>query len=268
MATVLSDWVIIAGFTGVNGPPANQSGRFSLNPFNTSERRGHGQTALLIYTVSRVQRPVHVEINNIRVGTITRAIDPSADKMQLMVFNEDKLLDTGNNTITITDISKGFEIRDMTCFYHRTASSPGIFSGTSTVLADFTMIVGDSPVQVPITQGTARVTLPEPGTQFDTGGRLKFAEAILIFSIRLLGIGESASVFVNNTQVGTIQGSQGSAPHLVPGLAGEQPGEFRTQFITFAGKMLKADQGNTLSLGNVSHAFEIKDVVCFFHQAT
>ena len=110
----------------------------------------------------------------------------------------------------------------------------------TTILADFTMIVGDVPVQVPITQGIARVTLPP----FDTGGRLKFAQAILIFSIRLLGRGESADVFVNEEAPPN--------PNALAGfITGSQSDEFRTQFITFTGRRLKGDQGkkNTLNWG-------------------
>ena len=118
MATVLSDWQSII----VDRPirvPRNPSRRFSLNPFNTSGRRGHAEAALLIYSVRDLQGSAHVEINNTRVGTITRASDSSTFRMQLMIFNENTLSGGADNTITLTDISNAFEIKNMTCFYHR-----------------------------------------------------------------------------------------------------------------------------------------------------
>lgn len=251
MATVLSDWQsVIVDPIRVPGNPR----RHSLDPFSTAGRQGRGE-GLLIYSVRDLQGSAHVEINNSRVGTITRASDPSTFRMQLMIFNENTLSGDAGNTITLTDISDSFEIKNMICFYHRAASSAFI-PRAPVILADFTRIAGDVPVQVPITHGIARVTLPEPGAQFDTGGRLKFAEAILIFSIRLPSTGAFAQVFVNN--------------HLVGEILGSQSDEFRTQLITFTGDKLNGDRGknNTLMLGNTADAFEIKDVVCFFHQAT
>lgn len=258
MATVLSDWQSI-----VVDPirvPRNPSRQFSLEPFDTEGRRGHAEAALLIYMVRGLQGSAHVVINNTRAGTITRASDPSTYRMQLMIFNENTLWGIGGprNKITLTDISDEFDIINMTCFYHRETDSSGL-----TVLADFAMIAGDSPVPVFKQQGIERFTLAGSAHDdavyppFDTGGVVPVtdAPAILIFSIRL-GATESAVVFVNETRVGTITGSPS--------------GEFRTQFITFTALALNGDRGknNTLKLGHVTAAFEIKDVVCFFRQAT
>jgi hypothetical protein len=71
-----------------------------------------------------------------------------------------------------------------------------------------------------------------------------------------MGATQSAVVFVNETRVGTITGSPS--------------GEFRTQVITFTALALNLDRGknNTLKLADVTAAFEIKDVVCFFRQDT
>lgn len=128
-----------------------------------------------------------------------------------------------------------------------------------TMLADFTTIIGDTPVSVPVVSPGAEFQLGNP---FDTGGRLPGAgetginSALLMFSVRNLS--GTAQVTVNDSDdvVGTITPSP------------SQLNIWSTQVIAFAGNRLSSASGNNnrLRLRNVTDAFQIKDVVCFFHQ--
>ncbi len=128
-----------------------------------------------------------------------------------------------------------------------------------TMLADFTTIIGDTPVNVPVVSPGAEFQLGDP---FDTGGRLGgtsetgISSALLMFSVRNLS--STAQVTVNDSDdvVGTITPSP------------SQLNIWSTQIIAMAGSRLSGAEGNSnrLRLRNVTDAFQIKDVVCFFHQ--
>jgi hypothetical protein len=123
------------------------------------------------------------------------------------------------------------------------------------VLCDFNTIVGDVPVDVPVTGPGAEVPLGNP---FDTGGRIASSSetgpegALLIFSVR--NMTGTAQVFVNDVNVGTIRLSPGTA--------------WSTQMIALAGSRLNGASGNNnrIRLENVTDAFQLKDLVCFYHQ--
>jgi hypothetical protein len=115
-----------------------------------------------------------------------------------------------------------------------------------TVLCDFTEIRGDNPMSIPQTTGAAQVVLPD----FNTGGRESGQKAMLMLSARNLA--GSASVLINNVVVGTITATPGAV--------------FSTQLISVSGNQLK-DGNNEIVLRNVTDPFELKNVVCFFHQS-
>jgi hypothetical protein len=129
-----------------------------------------------------------------------------------------------------------------------------------TVLGDFQTIIGDERQSVPVAGSGAEVPL---GQNFNTGGRIAGTlesgpeqggrSAFLIYSVRFM-VG-TAQVFVNDSDqsVGTITPSSGTA--------------WFTQLIAMAGSRLN-DGNNRITLRNVTDAFEIKDLICFFHQSS
>jgi hypothetical protein len=129
-----------------------------------------------------------------------------------------------------------------------------------TVLSDFTLIRGDNPVT--IGDGT-----PLWEATFGTGGRVASEAALLIFNVRgLTSTNVDVVVKVNNVQVGTIRRYGGD---------GDIANNWYTQMIAVGGSQLN-DGFNELQIaavgwpgatsGNLFDDFELKDVVCFFHQ--
>jgi hypothetical protein len=119
------------------------------------------------------------------------------------------------------------------------------------VLCDYIEIIGDTPQSIPPTTGGAQVVLPN----FNTGGREagtgRSRSALLILSARNLT--GSAQVFINDVHVGNITATSGAV--------------FSMQLISVQGSQLN-DGDNGIVLRNVSDAFELKNVVCFFHQSS
>lgn len=120
-----------------------------------------------------------------------------------------------------------------------------------TVLADFTYLVGDGPVTVPVTSVSNQVAFSRT---FHTGGIRTDQPVMLMFSVRNMGTGQ-ADVFINDNDVGNVTSTL--------------QGTFTTQTIII-GKgedaEFKGDQQNEFAIKNVSNDFQIKDIVCFFHQ--
>jgi hypothetical protein len=127
-----------------------------------------------------------------------------------------------------------------------------------TLLCDFQTIIGDN----------AQTVRPQPsgdpvqlGVVFRTGGRIAGSSevdrpqtssrtAFLSYSVR--GMVGTAQVFVNhNGPVGLITASSGTA--------------WSTQFIAMAGERLN-DGDNTITVQSITDQFEIKDLICFYHQ--
>ena len=129
------------------------------------------------------------------------------------------------------------------------------------VLSDFTLIRGDD--EVTIGDG-----LSVWETTFHTGGRESGAPAFLIFNVRgLTHTNVDVEVRVNNAVVGHIR--------RYPGEESTSSYWF-TQMIAMNGSTLN-DGNNELQINavsfpgatnnNVFDDFQLKDVVCFFHQA-
>lgn len=134
------------------------------------------------------------------------------------------------------------------------------------VLCDFTLIQGDGPV-------TIGDGLPVWEKTFNTGGRRSDQPALLIFNVRgLTRTNDSVNVKVNNTVVGQI--------HPYGGLTTAQKDDtakyWYTQLIAMNGTELK-DGNNEIQIEAVGFPestptnkfddFNLKDVVCFFHQS-
>jgi hypothetical protein len=144
------------------------------------------------------------------------------------------------------------------------------------VLSDFTQIIGDTPVTIgdsnPVWSGS-----------FNTGGREAGQPGFLIFNVRGLTHSDlDVPVSINGTQVGTIHNYR-------PGGSGidttnvNQPEKFRqadhwyTQMIAFTGTQIN-DGDNRIQIQAVQFPentqtnrfdeFEIKNLVCFFHQSS
>lgn len=115
------------------------------------------------------------------------------------------------------------------------------------VVCDFQQIIGDTAQAIPATGPGAQVPLPS----FDTGGRESGGTAFLILTARNLT--GSAEVLINNSSVGTIAATSGSF--------------WSTQLIHVNGSQLN-NGNNTIVLTNVTDAFDLKTVMCFFHQST
>ena len=114
------------------------------------------------------------------------------------------------------------------------------------VVCDFIQIIGDTIQPIPQTAAGVEVPLPD----FNTSGREAQLTALLLLSARNLA--GSAQVFINNHHVGDITATSGAA--------------FSTQLIAVAGNQIN-NGNNEIVLKAVSDPFELKDVICFFHQA-
>jgi hypothetical protein len=135
------------------------------------------------------------------------------------------------------------------------------------VLCDFTQIVGDSPV-------TIGDSLPVWEKSFGTGGRQADETALLIFNIRGLTYAtNTVNVKINNQVVGQI--------HPYGGLNNAERDDaakyWYTQMIAVSGSTL-VDGNNEIQIDAVGFPgatntnkfddFQLKDVICFFHQST
>lgn len=134
------------------------------------------------------------------------------------------------------------------------------------VHCEFTQIVGDDPVVI----GDSK---PVWEANFDTEGRKSSGSAFLVFNVRGLALADAdVKVKVNNQVVGKIfrHGSFG---------ASTQSGNaeyWHTQMIALSGSTLK-DGANEIQIEAVGAEgekeaasrddFELKDLMCFFHQA-
>ena len=128
------------------------------------------------------------------------------------------------------------------------------------VVSDFTVIQGDD-----------RITIGDGNTlweaTFSTSARVESEPAILIFNVRgLTDTNVDVVVKVNNAQVGTIRRYNGGS---------DNAGNWYTQMIRVEGATLNSGN-NELQIeavgwpgataGNMFDDFDLKDVVCFFHQ--
>jgi hypothetical protein len=108
-----------------------------------------------------------------------------------------------------------------------------------------------TPCPSPQLTGNAQIALPD----FNTGGRATgtgpHRKAQLMLSARNLT--GSAAVLINNTFVGSITATPGAV--------------FSTQMISVPGDLLNSGN-NDIILKEVTDPFELKNVVCFFHQST
>ena len=129
------------------------------------------------------------------------------------------------------------------------------------VVSDFTLIRGDSVV-------TIGDSLPVWETTFNTGGRESGSPAFLIFNVRgLTATTVNVAVKINNQEVGQIRRYGGD---------GDIVNNWYTQMIAVDGSTLN-NGNNELQIqavgwpgaeaGNLFDDFQLKDVVCFFHQS-
>jgi len=138
------------------------------------------------------------------------------------------------------------------------------------VLCDFIQIVGDAPV-------TIGDSLPVWEANFDTGGRKSgsdiFSTALLIFNVRgLTHTNLDVNVKINNVVVGKIYRYGG----LNEAERNDTANYWYTQMIAMTGSQLK-DGVNEIQIEAVGFPgatptnkfddFQLKNVVCFFHQS-
>ena len=136
-----------------------------------------------------------------------------------------------------------------------------------TVLCDFQTIIGDVPVSVDRTPGEGELPLP----RFDTGGRISSTRehsengrqqpAFLIYSVSSRGPrAGTAQVFLNphRPEVPESNISIGTITHF--------PGPFRTEMIALSAQKLLDGKDNEIILRHVNEPFEIKNLICFYHQ--
>lgn len=115
-----------------------------------------------------------------------------------------------------------------------------------TILCDFIQILGDNLKTISRTEGDTEVPLDN----FKTLHRQASKTALLMLVVRNLA--GSATVVINNERVGAITATSGTV--------------FSTQLIAVAGSTLN-DGDNEIVLKDVTDPFELKDVICFFHQS-
>ena len=113
------------------------------------------------------------------------------------------------------------------------------------VVCDFIQLVGD----------VANVITPaEPPIIFNTGGRDANGTGFLQFNVRRLSIAEGAvAVRVNGVIIGSIYPYPDNDQNY-----------WYTQMIAFSGNQIN-DGNNNLTFDRTG--FEVKNMVCFFHQA-
>lgn len=142
-------------------------------------------------------------------------------------------------------------------------------------LSDFVLIVGDGPVTI----GDGNVTWEDT---FNTGGRNRNSPAFLLFNVRgLTHATKDVPVRVNEQEIGRIH-------NYFPGGSGvdrtrvddphkhRQRDHYYTQMIAMAGGTLNNGE-NEIEIDAVDYPgssgsnkfddFDIKDMVCFFHQS-
>ncbi|HKS39055.1 MAG TPA: hypothetical protein VJX74_00465 [Blastocatellia bacterium] len=135
-----------------------------------------------------------------------------------------------------------------------------------TVLCDFTLIQGDGSI-------TIGDGLPVWEKKFNTGGRRSDAPALLIFNVKgLTRSTSSVNVKINNLVVGQIH----PYSDLTIAARDDNAKNWFTQMIAMNGTELK-DGDNEIQIEAVGFPeststnkfddFQLKDVVCFFHQA-
>ena len=135
-----------------------------------------------------------------------------------------------------------------------------------TLLCDFTEIVGDNPVSI----GDGK---PVWAANFNTGGRDSNSSAFLIFNVRgLTHTDRNVNVTVNNQPVGSIACYGG----VTEAARVDNAKYYYTQMISLSGATLK-DGINAVQINAVGHPgatstnlyddFQIKNMICFFHQA-
>ena len=143
------------------------------------------------------------------------------------------------------------------------------------VVCDFIEIVGDRPVTI----GDKN-----PGWEksFNTAGRNRSHSGFLIFNVRhLTHTDRDVPVRINGTRVGFIYNYRPGGGGIDRS-NGSQPEKFRqadhwyTQMIAFSGRQIDSGD-NTISIEAVSFPedtssnrfddFQIKNLVCFFHQS-
>jgi hypothetical protein len=115
------------------------------------------------------------------------------------------------------------------------------------VVGDFIPIVGNTEQSIPQTSGNAEVHLPD----FKTDGRESGDAAFLMCAAKDLK--GSAQVFINDNYVGTITATSLDSMYC-------------TQMIVMTGNQLN-NGNNEIVLKQVTDPFEIKDVICFYHQS-
>ena len=134
------------------------------------------------------------------------------------------------------------------------------------VLCDFTQVVGDKPVNI----GDSK---PVWEKTFNTGGRRPGSPGFFIFNVRgLTYTNVDVNVKLNNKVVGKISRYGG----LNTADKNENAKYWYTQMVAFNGSDLN-NGNNEVQIeavgfpgstpGNIFDDFQIKDMMCFFHQA-
>ncbi|MEM7064547.1 MAG: hypothetical protein AAF572_15465 [Cyanobacteria bacterium P01_B01_bin.77] len=157
---------------------------------------------------------------------------------------------------------------------HKYQTKKGAFK--MPLLCDFTLIVGDSPV-------TIGDTNPQWEVSFDSGARDANSPAFLIFNVRgLTHSTRDVEVKVNGIEVGRIHNYRPGGADIDRTTI-NQPEKLRqqdhwyTQMIALDGNKLNSrDNSNRINIKavdfperrgtNVKDDFQIKDMICFFHQ--
>jgi hypothetical protein len=136
------------------------------------------------------------------------------------------------------------------------------------VLCDFTTILDDDVVTIGNGLGDGTPTFKTLERTFNTGGRETGSPGFLIFNVRhLTSTDRNVEVKINGTRVGWIHRYHGGA---------ETADDWFTQMIAVDGSTLR-DGNNTLRIEavgwpgstdlNPHDDFQLKNLVCFFHQA-
>ena len=112
---------VLCDFTRIVGDGAQSIGNAAVElTFGTGGREA-GEDALLIFSVKGLNSTVPVKVNNADVGSLTP--NPTqAHWYTQMVYMGGSALNNGDNELQLEAVNNdGFQIRQVSCFFHQAA---------------------------------------------------------------------------------------------------------------------------------------------------
>ena len=114
---VVADFRRVVGDSVVSVPVVGPwPQRFEVAEFLTNERLADPEQALLICSVRNLAGSAEVRINDEPVGTLTSA---GANWTTQVIAVSGSELAAGSNELNVTNVTDGFQLKDVFCFFHQ-----------------------------------------------------------------------------------------------------------------------------------------------------